>query len=365
MKRLIQTILTFLLITVVNISFGQTKYSIHPNPQAGVEYDTTTTSGCANCQILDPDRGADTSLSNASRIMVQGGPHDEASLKLKLTDTVAGGGKAGVAFIRSGSANATVLSSMVVTTYLGGVLQETATGSGLTSYVIDANTGLRAVEFTTTKNFDAVAISLEKLGSGVNWADIYYAYGGSPAALPVELINFTAKTADRGVNINWVTASEYNNSHFIVERSTNGKDFKSIDNINGHGTTTNIKHYSATDYSPAQGINYYRLTQVDYDGQTSYSKIITIKYMNENNIPPKVYPNPAINSVNISFSQSVSYANVKVGDMMGNILVNQPINNETTQIQVDLSTIQAGNYIVYVFANDGTLIHKQLITKVI
>lgn len=365
MNRFIRTILTLTLLVVANVAFSQTIYSVHYNPQAGYEYDTSTTSGCANCQIIDPANAADTSTSDASRIMVQGGSQDEAKLSLLLTDSVSAGGNAGIAMIRSGTANATVLNAMKLTTYLNGVQQETATGNALSTYVINSSTGLRAIEFTSTKTFDEVAITLEKLGSGVNWADIYFAYGNNSAPLPVELTDFHVVQEHGRVSIKWTTASEFNNSYFIVQKSINGTIFTDLDNIKGYGNTNTIKHYSAMDNNPQAGFNYYRLVQVDYDGQETISKTVAIEVMENKDLTLKIYPNPAVNTVNISFSSAITSADIKLGDMMGNILVNEKLNSSGNAIQLDVSTIKPGTYIVYIFKHDGTLLHKQLITKTI
>lgn len=87
------------------------------------------------------------------------------------------------------------------------------------------------------------------------------------AILPVELTSFTATETMDGVSLSWNCLSETNNSHFVVERTTDGNKYEFVSQINGAGTTTQSTQYSITDPNASQGINYYRIRQVDYNGQ--------------------------------------------------------------------------------------------------
>jgi len=95
-------------------------------------------------------------------------------------------------------------------------------------------------------------------------------------ALPVTLLYFEAKSVENSVDVAWTTASEINNDQFIVERSTDGKTFNEVTKVRGAGNSSNVNEYSATDFYPAQGLSYYRLKQVDYDGAVSYSDIVAV-----------------------------------------------------------------------------------------
>ncbi len=110
--------------------------------------------------------------------------------------------------------------------------------------------------------------------------------------LPVELISFNGYRRDRMVELNWTTASEENNDYFLLERSLNGRDFDPLAKIEGFGTTSEINHYRHYDEKPSTGTNYYRLTQVDYDGtQHIQSKIVAVEYMEE--AIATIVPNPS------------------------------------------------------------------------
>ena len=93
---------------------------------------------------------------------------------------------------------------------------------------------------------------------------------------PVELVGFSGKWDNGRIKLNWETASELNNDHFVVERTIDGQSFEALGYIPGAGNTDQITIYAFTDEQPISGINYYRIKQVDFDGRFSYSSILSI-----------------------------------------------------------------------------------------
>ena len=93
---------------------------------------------------------------------------------------------------------------------------------------------------------------------------------------PTELIAFTGQLSTDHVALSWQTATETENSHFFVERSTNGFTFTAIGRVEGAGTTNDARSYTYPDYTYHDGRNYYRLRQVDFDGSESLSEVVTI-----------------------------------------------------------------------------------------
>ena len=122
--------------------------------------------------------------------------------------------------------------------------------------------------------------------------------------IPVELTSFTANAQEDGVILNWTTATETNNQGFEILRSAqNDNDWQKIGYVPGFGTTTEPKSYSYTDQSVTSGTYYYRLKQIDFDGNFEYSAIVAIeiispvKFSLEQN-----YPNPFNPSTKIKYS---------------------------------------------------------------
>lgn len=99
--------------------------------------------------------------------------------------------------------------------------------------------------------------------------------------LPVELAAFNAEILIDRVSIRWTTASELNNDYFVVEKSTNLADWEEVTIVYGQGTTDKQNHYFAVDREPYFGTSYYRLKQVDLDGERSFSSPVTIQFAKE------------------------------------------------------------------------------------
>jgi hypothetical protein len=129
---------------------------------------------------------------------------------------------------------------------------------------------LHAWGFTTTSG--TVAIGRAYAGQVQNSLELKGTVNDAP--LPVSLTNFTAKANKQGtVNLAWSTSSEQNNSHFEVTRSADGKTFSKIGQVTGANNSSTVKSYSYVDGNPVAGVNYYQLKQVDFDGNSSLSKV--------------------------------------------------------------------------------------------
>lgn len=112
-------------------------------------------------------------------------------------------------------------------------------------------------------------------------------------ALPVEWLDFSATPQAKIVDLNWSTAWEENNKHFIIEHSTDGKQFQSVGKVPGQHTTELEHQYGFLHTDPALGANYYRIKQVDYSDDYSYSRIISVKFEPTSlSHQIKIYPNP-------------------------------------------------------------------------
>ena len=121
--------------------------------------------------------------------------------------------------------------------------------------------------------------------------------------VPVELVSFSASVTGSSVNLNWVTATELNNSGFEIQRKSVDNDWQKIGFVEGNGTSTERHTYSYSDNFSGQGTVSYRLKQIDFDGTVSYSKVVNVDFnspsdfnLNQN------YPNPFNPSTTISFS---------------------------------------------------------------
>jgi hypothetical protein len=168
-------------------------------------------------------------------------------------------------------------------------------------------------------------------------------------ALPITLIDFSGYYDNGSDYLQWKTATETDNAYFDVQKMTTNGEFQSIGTVKGAGTS-NIEHsYSLVDPSPLAGVNYYRLRQVDIDGNFSFSNIISIATPMTEAITVSIYPNPAKNYVNISINSTESYTGMlTVTDIIGNVVYQNAIasGEGPTQTGIDISGYGQGQYII-------------------
>jgi len=99
---------------------------------------------------------------------------------------------------------------------------------------------------------------------------------GEAATLPVEYVSFNGELTNGSVELVWITASESNSSHFDIEHSSDGLNWKTLGSTAAAGDVQTQQNYSFVDSSPRKGPNFYRLKQVDLDGVYEYSEVIRI-----------------------------------------------------------------------------------------
>jgi hypothetical protein len=97
--------------------------------------------------------------------------------------------------------------------------------------------------------------------------------------LPVELVRFTAEPQGTDALLRWATASEKNNDRFEVEASADGRTFRRVGQVAGHGSSAQPHDYQLVDPAIARYAAspvYYRLRQVDADGTFNFSPVRTV-----------------------------------------------------------------------------------------
>ena len=122
----------------------------------------------------------------------------------------------------------------------------------------------------------------------------YYTLGSiETGALPITLISFEAKANEANeVTLDWVTATEVNNSFYTIERSVDGTNFETVANIDGAGNSDDLLFYSYIDTKPINGLSFYRLKQTDFNGEFDYSEVRSVRIERQFKATFKAYPNP-------------------------------------------------------------------------
>lgn len=184
--------------------------------------------------------------------------------------------------------------------------------------------------------------------------------------LPVDLISFSAKLASANqVNVEWKTASETNNSHFILERSYNGKNFEMLARIEGKGTTLEESSYDYLDNDPLPGTSYYRLKQVDVatvdadgkeiEGKSVYSRIVSVERKGTSLLT--VYPNPSSDVFNIKLDAAVKLSKWSVLDNMGKERKSGVGN------KADLSSLPTGSYTLKIVTSNNDVYFNKIVKR--
>lgn len=209
---------------------------------------------------------------------------------------------------------------------------------------------------------------------GTNLADLQVsadaaAFKYNNYILPVELTSFTASVNLNGdVELHWTTSTEINNHGFEVERKTENSDFTSVGFVKGNGTTTEQKVYSFTDKKLEPGRYYYRLKQIDYNGQFEYSQVVEVYIMRITEFSlEQNYPNPFNPSTKISWQSPVaSHQTLKIYDLLGNeiaTLVDEYREAGRYNVEFDASNLASGLYIYKLTAGSFTSSKKMTVIK--
>lgn len=175
-----------------------------------------------------------------------------------------------------------------------------------------------------------------------------------PIAAPVDLVKFTGENTGKTTRLNWQTAQEIDNSGFDVERSTDGGlTFSAIGNVAGRGNSFVTNDYEFIDGAPASGLNYYRLKQIDFDGQFEYSGVVSVDFSGVANTT--LFPNPTSNVLNLRGVQAGEGAvNLTVLSNDGKLLRAFRYDSPATQIGLDVSELKPGAYYLRVVSQNGT-----------
>lgn len=161
--------------------------------------------------------------------------------------------------------------------------------------------------------------------------------------LPVKFGDFSANVSDNLTNLSWTSISELNNSGFEIERSIDGENFEKIGFVKGAGTSNVKRNYKFEFNSDASA--FYRLKQVDFDGNFEYSSVIaTTKQLND----AVLTPNPFNNIIQLSSGTTIQ--KVEIVDLMGKVVLTETINNNSATLNAN--ELLNGVYFIKVYQGE-------------
>lgn len=187
--------------------------------------------------------------------------------------------------------------------------------------------------------------------------------------LPVKLISFTATLNDGKADLKWITSSEKDVSHFVIEKSLDGKNFTEAGAVPAAGNSGGDVTYNFTDNSintDKEGVVYYRLRSVDIDAKTQLSdvRIIRIDKKGSHNLAIQTYPNPVSSELRVTLpsnwqGKKVSY---QVLNNSGQLAINKQASSSSQTEILNVSGLPTGFYIVRVTC-DGETAQQKIIKQ--
>jgi Secretion system C-terminal sorting domain len=218
-----------------------------------------------------------------------------------------------------------------------------------TSVAFD-NTTVQTFSISGIKVTGNVVIEIKNITANqITIDDIVWTSYSAP--LFVDFKSFSVSKNNAKNILAWQTASEKNNAQFNIENSADGESFFKIGETKGKGNSTIEQNYSFTDANPLRGINYYRLKQVDFDGATTFSKIVSIDNSGKGQSKVKVYPSITDSEINVELND-LNKAEISIRDLSGRILFSKNTEGVTNQI-LDLSSFVNGLYFLSVRTSDA------------
>jgi hypothetical protein len=188
--------------------------------------------------------------------------------------------------------------------------------------------------------------------------------------LPVKYSAFDAVVSDQTIKLKWITEEEMNNDHFEVERSVDGVNFSTVGYVIGaetvEGSRSTYRFNEPTANVKKANVVYYRLKQIDRDGNSSYSKTLAVQLKVKEGMVLQVSPNPFIYKIDVRFEAKESgISEIRVINLAGQTVISKQsnISKGFNNLAInDLSKLSKGMYIVQVMVN-GVVNDSQKIIK--
>ena len=205
-------------------------------------------------------------------------------------------------------------------------------------------------------------------GCGNDFAidDIKVSLCAEGGPMPVEFLDVNAHQKGNGINVDWSTAQEINSSHFDVEKSADGNNnWATVTSLNAAGNSSLVKKYTAFDAAPFNGTNFYRIKEVDIDGNYKYSKTVSANTNVSTTV--SVIANPFHGSLVVNFSGTTSQSvSARLIDIAGKQVASEKWSIAPGSSKKEFSNIsglQQGLYILNVSNSNGEVLYNNKVVK--
>lgn len=191
--------------------------------------------------------------------------------------------------------------------------------------------------------------------------------GGGTTPLPVDLLYFKVDS-ESDITLSWATATEINNDYFSVERSEDGINFYEIGRVDGNGDSNQEIKYSFTDKFVLAPIEYYRLKQVDFDGQFEYFQVKRVETdLEKEQVQITAYPTSVeTGKVSLSSTRPFQVQEITVYSLTGGETKNlkqQVIQENPLNYSINVDNLPKGFYLLKVTSSEGQDFSTRLMIK--
>ncbi len=317
-----------------------------------------------------PENTVDEDTTNYARAHIKAS--GSATLRITDEDTSYAGGSFVGYLVKCRAFRDTIFDGVTISTYLDGALQESYTGDELwIEYIPFYVNDPICLGFETTLPWNEIEIHMDTAGGRVHY-DVFYAVVDGeciteselpPGGLAVSWVSFEVQKKGEASDLKWTTAQEFNNAGYQVERSADGRLFETIGNVPASSEPRDNYLYSYTDARPNKGMNFYRIRQVDLDGQISYSPVRGLSF-NSGSLAITTWPNPVSESLFIQMPSDIQFAGeIKLISATGSVVLNQSFEESIDQATLDLSGIDPGLYSLIIQSGDSRFVDKIVVLK--
>jgi len=171
-------------------------------------------------------------------------------------------------------------------------------------------------------------------------------------ALPITLKSFSASLVKQNALLNWITATEIDNDHFDIEHSLNGKDFASIGQVKGNGSSTTEHAYTYVQENLPAGKHFYRIVDVGRSGNKGYSQIVVLSLGSLSAL--QLYPNPATSIITINASASTEGNEYAITTAGGQTVLKGVVRRQ----QINVQKLSTGQYYLVIKTKDGEILRS-------
>lgn len=182
------------------------------------------------------------------------------------------------------------------------------------------------------------------------------------ALLPVTLTSYNATLSDNKVLLDWVTEQEISNNFFTVEKSPDGNNYALLQKVSATGNSSLPKAYKVTDYSPVEGVNYYKLSQTNMDGRITYLGTRSIIYKSSKSFNAGII-NSATEEVTLLINTARSTnVSVCITDITGRKIIDEniPAAAGTTTKKIHL---KKGLYVLTAATANGEKVSNKILVR--